>query len=308
MQPPANGGGNVLSRRQRPDLLRGYTTWSRLGWTSSQGKWDASVSNKSLIIVESPHKSKTIAQFLGKNYTVKASVGHIRDLPTSQFGVDIEGGFVPKYVTIRGQGKVVSELKTAAKKADRVFLATDPDREGEAISWHLAQALDLGDKAKRIEFHEITPRAVKAALVTPRDIDMQRVNAQQARRILDRIIGYQLSPLLWKKVRRGLSAGRVQSVAVRLIVEREREIRDFNPVEYWTIDAHLATRMPARFSRPVCSTLRAASSKSANETEARPPSTGPRRSGLTSGRGTPQGKIAESSPPSPPAPATGSLP
>ncbi|MGE5550302.1 MAG: type I DNA topoisomerase [Bacteroidota bacterium] len=196
---------------------------------------------KSLIIVESPHKAKTIEQFLGRDYSVKASVGHIRDLPTSQFGVDIERGFTPKYVTIRGQGKVISELKTAAKKAEHVLLATDPDREGEAISWHLSQALELDHKAQRIEFHEITPKAISAALAAPRSIDLRRVNAQQARRVLDRIIGYQLSPLLWKKVRRGLSAGRVQSVAVRLLVEREIEIRGFKPLEYWTIDVHLAT-------------------------------------------------------------------
>lgn len=198
--------------------------------------------SKSLIIVESPHKAKTIEQFLGKKYAVKASLGHIWDLPTSKFGVDVEKGFAPKYVTIKGQGKVIAELKAAAKKADRVLLATDPDREGEVISWHLAQALSLGQRAWRIEFHEITPRAVTAALTSPRSIDMYRVNAQQARRVLDRIIGYQLSPLLWRKVRRGLSAGRVQSVAVRLVVEREREISAFKSVEYWTIDVHLATR------------------------------------------------------------------
>ena len=197
---------------------------------------------KSLIIVESPHKAKTIEQFVGKSYTVKATVGHIWNLPTSQFGVDIEGGFIPKYVTIRGQGKVITELKAAAKKADRIFLATDPDREGEAISWHLSQALDLGDNARRIEFFEITPKAVKNALANQKSIDMQKVNAQQARRVLDRIIGYPLSQLLWKKVRPGLSAGRVQSVAIRLVVEREVEIRAFQSQEYWTIDVILGKK------------------------------------------------------------------
>lgn len=198
---------------------------------------------KPLIIVESPHKAKTIEQFLGKKFDVKASMGHIWDLPTSRFGIDVEQGFIPKYVPIKGQSKIINELKNAAKKADQVLLATDPDREGEVISWHLAQALSLGEeKTRRIEFHEITPRAVSAALAAPRSIDMNRVNAQQARRVLDRIIGYQLSPLLWRKIRRGLSAGRVQSAALRLVVDREREIRDFKPVEYWTLDVHLATR------------------------------------------------------------------
>ncbi|MGE5528015.1 MAG: type I DNA topoisomerase [Patescibacteria group bacterium] len=200
------------------------------------------MADKSLIIVESPHKAKTIEQFLGQEYAVKASLGHVWDLPKSKFGVDIEDEFKPVYVAIKGQDKVIAELRTSARNARRVFLATDPDREGEVISWHLAQALDLGAKAVRIEFHEITPRAVKGALSAPREIDVKRVNAQQARRVLDRIIGYQLSPLLWRKVRRGLSAGRVQSVAVRLIVERENEIRDFKPVEYWTIEVGLATR------------------------------------------------------------------
>ena len=201
-----------------------------------------------MIIVESPHKAKTIEQFLGKKYAVKASLGHIWDLPTSRFGVDVEQGFTPKYVTIKGQGKVISDLKAAAKNADQVLLATDPDREGEVISWHLAQALSLSERTHRIEFHEITPRAVMAALKTPRLIDMQRVNAQQARRVLDRIIGYQLSPLLWRKVRRGLSAGRVQSVAVRLIVDREEEIRAFKPVEYWTVDVRLRNKSGDEFT------------------------------------------------------------
>ncbi|NLG83192.1 MAG: type I DNA topoisomerase, partial [Firmicutes bacterium] len=195
---------------------------------------------QSLIIVESPHKAKTIERFLGKGYAVKASMGHIWDLPKSKFGVDVAHGFNPEYVTIEGQEKIIDELKKAAAKAHEILLATDPDREGEVISWHLAQALMLGERTKRIEFHEITPRAVTAALRSPRPLDMNRVNAQQARRVLDRIIGYELSPLLWRKIRRGLSAGRVQSAALRLVVEREREIRAFIPEEYWTLEVNLA--------------------------------------------------------------------
>lgn len=189
-----------------------------------------------LVIVESPAKAKTIGRFLGKNYTVKASMGHVVDLPRSQFGVDVNNDFQPKYITIRGKGKILQELREAAKKANHVYLATDPDREGEAISWHLSQALGLPAKANRIEFHEITPRAIQQALDNPRPLDIQKVNAQQARRILDRLVGYELSPVLWAKVRRGLSAGRVQSAAVRLITDREAEIGAFNPEEYWTIN------------------------------------------------------------------------
>ncbi|MCL6614513.1 MAG: DNA topoisomerase I, partial [Firmicutes bacterium] len=207
----------------------------------------------SLIIVESPHKAKTIERFLGKGYAVKASMGHIWDLPKSKFGVDVARGFVPEYVTIKGQDKIIAELRSAAKKAEEVLLATDPDREGEVISWHLAQALKLGERTKRIEFHEITPRAVSAALSSPRPIDMNRVNAQQARRVLDRIIGYELSPLLWRKIRRGLSAGRVQSAALRLVVEREREIRAFVPEEYWTLEVNLATGAGEAFRAKVTS-------------------------------------------------------
>lgn len=190
---------------------------------------------KYLVIVESPTKSKTIEKILGRNYTVRASMGHLRDLPKSQFGVDIEAGFVPKYINIRGKGDLIKELKALAKKADKVYLATDPDREGEAIAWHLAHILgvDPSDKC-RIEFHEITAGAVKEALKSPKSIDVDMVDAQQTRRILDRIVGYQLSPLLWRKVRKGLSAGRVQSVAVKIICDRQREIDQFIPVEYWT--------------------------------------------------------------------------
>ncbi|MBQ8417806.1 MAG: type I DNA topoisomerase [Phascolarctobacterium sp.] len=195
---------------------------------------------KNLVIVESPTKSKTIEKFLGKNYTVRASMGHLRDLPKSTFGVDIENNFEPKYINIRGKGDLIKELKALAKKADKVFLATDPDREGEAISWHLAHLLDIEPEKKcRIEFHEITSTAIKDALKHPRTIDMEKVDAQQARRIIDRIVGYKLSPLLWRKIRKGLSAGRVQSVAVKIIADREKEIADFIPQEYWTLNAKL---------------------------------------------------------------------
>ena len=193
-----------------------------------------------LVIVESPTKSKTIEKFLGKNYTVRASMGHLRDLPKSTFGVDIENDFEPKYINIRGKGDLIKDLKALAKKADKVYLATDPDREGEAISWHLAHILDIDPSQKcRIEFHEITSTAIKDALKHPRTIDMEKVDAQQARRIIDRIVGYKLSPLLWRKIRKGLSAGRVQSVAVKIIADREKEIAEFIPQEYWTLNAKL---------------------------------------------------------------------
>ena len=195
---------------------------------------------KYLVIVESPAKVKTIKKFLGKNYEVAASNGHVRDLPKSQLGVDVEHDFEPKYITIRGKGDILANLRKEVKKADKVYLATDPDREGEAISWHLSKALKLeGKDVNRISFNEITQSAVKASLKQPRDIDMNLVNAQQARRILDRIVGYKISPLLWAKVKRGLSAGRVQSVALRIICDREEEINAFIPEEYWTLDAEL---------------------------------------------------------------------
>jgi len=194
-----------------------------------------------LVIVESPSKASTIKGYLGSNYKVIASKGHVRDLPKSSLGVDIENGFEPHYINIRGKGDLIKEIKKEAKNATKVFLAPDPDREGEAISWHLATALGIPlDKTLRVTFNEITKSAVKAAIKEPRQIDMNLVNAQQARRILDRIVGYKLSPFLWKNVKSGLSAGRVQSVATRIIVEREEEIRNFVPTEYWTIDVELS--------------------------------------------------------------------
>ena len=195
---------------------------------------------KYLVIVESPAKAKTINKFLGSNYHVVASNGHVRDLPKSQLGIDVEHDFEPKYITIRGKGDILAMLRKEAKKADKVFLATDPDREGEAISWHLSQALKLDEAhTNRITFNEITKNAVKNAIKHPRKLDMDLVDAQQARRMLDRMVGYRISPLLWSKVKRGLSAGRVQSVALRLICDREREIDAFIPSEYWTLDVLL---------------------------------------------------------------------
>lgn len=196
--------------------------------------------NKKLLIVESPSKAETIKKYLGSDYKVMASVGHIIDLPKSQLGVDVDNDFTPKYITIRGKGDLLSQLKKEAKTASKVYLATDPDREGEAISWHLANALNIDVNSKcRVTFNEITKTAVKAAVKEPRSIDLDLVNAQQARRILDRIVGYKISPILWDKVKKGLSAGRVQSVATKLICDREEEILDFVPREYWTVEAEL---------------------------------------------------------------------
>lgn len=193
-----------------------------------------------LVIVESPAKVKTIKKFLGSNYVVAASQGHVRDFPKSQFGIDVENDFEPKYITIRGKGEILANLRKEVKKADKIYLATDPDREGEAIAWHLVKALKLeGKKMYRVSFNEITKNAVKAAIKDAREIDMNLVDAQQARRALDRIVGYRISPLLWAKVKRGLSAGRVQSVALRIIADREEEIDAFIPEEYWTMDAIL---------------------------------------------------------------------
>ncbi|HOA42733.1 MAG TPA: type I DNA topoisomerase [Bacillota bacterium] len=198
------------------------------------------MSNKSLVIVESPSKAKTIGKFLGSKYKVIASVGHVRDLPKSKLGIDIENNFEPQYIPIRGKGEIIKELKKEAKNASRVYLGTDPDREGEAISWHIAYLLGIDEsEACRIEFNEITKQTIQNAVKNPRPIDRRLVDAQQARRVLDRLVGYKISPLLWRKIRRGLSAGRVQSAALKLICDREKIIRDFIPKEYWTISATL---------------------------------------------------------------------
>src|SRR3954452_1034816 len=202
---------------------------------------------RNLVIVESPAKAKTINKFIGKDYIVKASVGHVRDLPKSELGVD-EETFEPKYEILEGKEKVVSELKAAAKKAETIYIASDPDREGEAIGWHVMSLLGTDSKkVRRVLFHEITKNAVKKAMENPGEIDMNKVNAQQARRVLDRLVGYKISPLLWDKVRRGLSAGRVQSVALKLICDREAEIGKFVPVEYWHLFARLAGPQPPEF-------------------------------------------------------------
>jgi len=197
--------------------------------------------SKNLVVVESPAKARTLSQFLGKGYTVKASLGHVRDLPEKELGVDLDNDFSPRYVVLSKKRKVLREIKDEAASAAAVYLATDPDREGEAISWHVVQAAKL-DKVplKRVVFHEITKEAISSAFRHPRPIDLRLVDAQQARRILDRLVGYKLSPLLWKSVRPGLSAGRVQSVALKLVVDREAEISGFVPVEYWSIEAELA--------------------------------------------------------------------
>ncbi|MBS3886471.1 MAG: type I DNA topoisomerase [Dethiobacter sp.] len=196
-----------------------------------------------LVVVESPTKAKTIKKYLGRRYKVVASFGHVIDLPKSQLGIDVQHDFEPKYITIRGKGEVLKELKNTAKEVKKIFLAADPDREGEAISWHLARALGISENTPcRVEFNEITEKAVEEAFKNPRQIDLHRVNAQQARRVLDRLVGYKISPLLWKKVKKGLSAGRVQSVALRLIVERENEIDKFVPQEYWTLEAKLSSK------------------------------------------------------------------
>jgi DNA topoisomerase I len=190
-----------------------------------------------LVIVESPTKAKTIGKYLGRGYDVRATIGHLRDLPTRKLGVDVDNNFQPEYVTIKGKTATLSDIKKAAKGASAVYLATDPDREGEAIAWHVAEQLDHDIPMHRVLFHEITKDAIQAAMAKPGIIDDQKVNAQQARRILDRLVGYKASPILWKSIKVGLSAGRVQTVALRLLVEREREIRAFKPQEYWSIDA-----------------------------------------------------------------------
>src|SRR6478672_147673 len=205
-------------------------------------------SKKSLVIVESPAKANTINKYLGSDFVVKASIGHVKDLPKSKLGVDIDNDFEPAYEVIPGKEKVIKELRTAAKTAERIFLAADPDREGEAICQHLKEILD-GNKAEiyRVLFNEITPKAIRAAIEHPGRINQHIVDAQQARRILDRLVGYQISPLLWDKVRRGISAGRVQTVALRIIVDREREIQAFKSEEYWSITARLEGHTPPQF-------------------------------------------------------------
>jgi DNA topoisomerase-1 len=224
---------------------------------------------KNLVIVESPAKAKTINKFIGKEYVVKASVGHVRDLPKSELGVDEDDDFKPKYEVLEGKEKVVSELKAAAKKAENIFIASDPDREGEAIGWHVMELLG-GDskKVRRVLFHEITKNAVRKAMEHPTDIDMNKVNAQQARRVLDRLVGYKISPLLWDKVRRGLSAGRVQSVALKMITDREDEIKAFVPEEYWTFAARLAGQNPPPFTAKLTK-VEGKKADVGNETDAR---------------------------------------
>src|SRR4051812_36739832 len=198
-----------------------------------------------LVIVESPAKAKTIGKYLGSGYTVKASMGHVRDLPKSTLGVDVDDDFAPTYLVPRDKSKVIKELKESVQSAKEVYLATDPDREGEAIAWHLVEATGARSKpVHRVVFYEITPEAVTLAMASPREIDPDLVDAQQARRVLDRLVGYKVSPLLWKKVKRGLSAGRVQTAALRIVAEREREILAFEAVEYWTVDAELAKQLP----------------------------------------------------------------
>ena len=205
--------------------------------------------SKPLVIVESPTKIKTLTKVLGDQYAIAATVGHIKDLPEKEMGVDIEDGFKPKYRTIAGKQKVIKNLKTSAGDADEIYLAPDPDREGEAIAWHAAEVLKKkGRRFYRVLFHELTPNAIKEAITHPQELDPNKYEAQQARRILDRLVGYQISPLLWKKVKGSLSAGRVQSVAVKMICDRERAIQAFEPEEYWSITARLSGRTPPAFS------------------------------------------------------------
>ena len=225
-QTPPSGAAAPVHKRARP--------------AASGGKLARAARARALVVVESPTKARTLKKFLDRRYDVVASMGHVKDLPRSRLGVDVANGFTPRYIVIKGKAPILKELKEAAKQASAVYMATDPDREGEAISWHLSDALrSVNSAIKRIEFHEITKEAVQRALAHPREIDLNLVNAQQARRILDRLVGYKLSPLLWRKVRGGLSAGRVQSVAVRLVVDREKEIEAFVPQEYWSILAQL---------------------------------------------------------------------
>ena len=237
----------VEKRERKPKSEKSKVKGKKSGKSSNASDFSPSTSNFPLVIVESPTKARTIGKFLGRTYTVKASIGHIRDLPKSRLGVDVDNDFEPTYIVPMAKKATVKELRQLAKGAGSIWLATDPDREGEAISWHLRQALASeieGKPVHRVEFHEITQEAINHAFQHPREIDGNAVNAQQARRILDRLVGYKLSPLLSDKMsRKGLSAGRVQSVALRLIVEREREIQAFVPVEYWSIEAELQKRL-----------------------------------------------------------------
>ena len=220
---------------------------SAAGAKKTKAKKDAK--GGTLVLVESPTKAKTIERYLGRGYTVRASMGHLRDLPKSQFGIDVENNFEPKYINIRGKGDLIKALKKDAAKADKVYLASDPDREGEAIAWHLAHIFDIDAESPcRIVFNEITKPAIQAAIKEPHPINIDRVDAQQARRMLDRIVGHKLSPLLWRKVRKGLSAGRVQSVTVKLICDREKAIQAFVSQEYWTIDLKLKKGKSSQFS------------------------------------------------------------
>lgn len=224
------------------------TTGSRTA-AKNKSKSAKKATGGTLVLVESPAKAKTIEKYLGKGYTVRASMGHLRDLPKSQFGIDVDNNFAPKYINIRGKGDLIKALKKEAAKADKILLASDPDREGEAIAWHLAYLFNLDEKDNcRIEFHEITKPAIKAAIKSPRQINLDMVDAQQARRMLDRIVGYKLSPLLWRKVRKGLSAGRVQSVTMKLICDREKEIQAFVSQEYWSIELKLKKEKSSQFS------------------------------------------------------------
>ena len=205
--------------------------------------------DKSLLIVESPTKVNTLKKMVGRNFMVKASVGHLKDLPKKKLGVDVENNFAPEYITIRGKGKILSELKAAAKKADKIYLAPDPDREGEAIAFHIGNEVSKHTKGKifRVMFNEITKKAVTEAIENPTEVDVNKVNAQQARRVLDRLVGYKISPILWKKVHRGLSAGRVQSVALRIVCDREKEIKAFKSEEYWSITLDLEGKVKPTF-------------------------------------------------------------
>ncbi|HET7036213.1 MAG TPA: type I DNA topoisomerase, partial [Thermomicrobiaceae bacterium] len=243
----AKSAATTKSAKKAPAKTNKTTTTKSASTSAKTSANGASRGAGTLVIVESPTKAKTIGKYLGRGYTVKASMGHVRDLPKSRLGVQVEDDFTPDYLVPRDKSKVVKDLRDSVKNARAILLATDPDREGEAIAWHLIEATNARDKSvQRIVFHEITPEAIKNALSEPRDLDMRLVDAQQARRVLDRLVGYEISPLLWRNVKRGLSAGRVQSVALRLIVEREREIRDFISVEYWTLDAELAKRESGR--------------------------------------------------------------